>query len=100
MDEKIYCSQCHNSAFVGTNKPCTPSYFREMGHTKCLYCFVFKRFFAYNVGIKEFGNICPFGVPENVEKLRTGIWNARTEWLAIKDYMKHNRVKEKEAKRK
>ena len=92
MNEKIYCSQCHNSAFVGTNKSCTPSRFREMGHTKCLYCFVLKDFLHYNVRIKEFGKICPFVEPENVEKLRTGVWNARTEAAAIKDHLEHNRV--------
>lgn len=92
MNEKIYCSQCHNSAFVGTNKSCTPSYFGEMGHNKCLYCFVLKRFLQYNVRIKEFGKTCPFVEPESALKLRTGIWNARTESQAIRDHLEHNRV--------
>lgn len=92
MNEKIYCSQCHNSAFVATNKSYAPTRFWEMGHNKCLYCFVLKRFLHYNVRIKEFGKNCPFVEPENVEKLRTRVWNARTEWQAIRDHLEHNRV--------
>lgn len=92
MNEKIYCSQCHNSAFVATNKTYAPTRFSQHGHTKCLYCFVLKDFLHYNIRIKEFGKTCPFFKPENVEKLRTGVWNARTETAAIKDHLEHNRV--------
>ena len=92
MNEKIYCSQCHNSAFVATNKSYAPSYFGEMGHNKCLYCFVLKHFLPYKIRIKELGKTCSFFEPENVEKLRTRVWNARTESQAIRDHLEHNRV--------
>lgn len=85
MDEKIYCSQCHNSAFVGTNKHIVPVRLIQYGYSKCLYCFVFKRFMQSGHKIPYACQLNHYFQAESAEKLRAGIWNARTEYQAIRD---------------
>ena len=62
--QKIYCSQCHKSAFA------------ETGHVgfkvKRLYCWHHRKFIPLDAKI----GACPYVIYENRELYLKGVWNA------------------------
>jgi len=68
MTEKIYCSQCHNSAFTHAKKRNREVRSREL----CLYCFKRKIFMHKNHLIGD----CRKFTPESREKYFSGKWKA------------------------
>ena len=76
MKEKRYCFQCHNSAYISSESVHKTQSF---GEKVCLYCFVIKAFRHKKSLIAG----CVYCEPESVEKLRLGLWNARTSQGAL-----------------
>lgn len=64
----IYCSQCHNSVYRGTSV--LPPTHIAYGDRICLYCYKHGIYMRRNAHI---GN-CRDCIPEDVNKLRKGIW--------------------------
>jgi len=80
MDEKIYCSQCHNSVFVQVTKSLREK--NQVLHDQkiCLYCAGkdVGRYLHKDCHI----NFCPQFVPESRQKLLDGSWHTRKKYKA------------------
>ena len=73
MKQLIYCSQCHNSVFINNAQgKVVPRKLRL--ERILLHCLKLGKLMHRNAEIKG----CPFLVPEDVNKLRAGIWEPNT----------------------
>ena len=71
MNEKIYCSQCHNSVFrINRNTDGSPRV--SSNARNCLYCYKRKRHLPADREI----NGCTSLEPEDRQKLLRQFWNA------------------------
>jgi len=79
MEQKKYCFQCHNSAYVSAESAHKTQF---KGDKVCLYCFELKAFMHKRSLIAG----CVYCEAESVERLRLGLWRARTSQGALGDY--------------
>lgn len=96
MDEKKYCSQCHNSAFVNIHHSHTPLGVEMLSGTRkhCLYCFKLHKFLVSYQRIPDVSVVpgCRF-VSESADKLYRGVWKAHTEREALRDYAEYTKAR-------
>ena len=71
MDEKIYCSQCHNSVFRQNLRTNGKPFFAD-GRKVCLYCYAHKKYYPAD---REIGS-CRSVEPEDRQKLLRQFWSA------------------------
>ena len=70
MQQKIYCSQCHNSVYTATAKATSAQ--SRFGTDKiCLYCYKQKKFMHKDQRINGFVHLDP----ESAAKLNLTIWS-------------------------
>ena len=71
MNEKIYCSQCHNSVFRANSDEFYKTRFAD-GRKVCLYCYAHKKYYPADRLIGS----CRSVEPEDKQKLLRQFWNA------------------------
>lgn len=71
MEEKVYCTQCHRSVIMKTNRlPAGHCLRLNIAKCNCIYCFKLKLYKDIDSRIND----CRYFLPESREKLMSGKW--------------------------
>ncbi len=73
MRQKIYCTQCHRSVILKTNR--LPAGHCLRAKCNCIYCYKFKTYKDIDSHISG----CRYFLPESAEKLLTGKWKPNSQ---------------------